>query len=395
LNFVDISRLGQSPIGSLVPISGYDSRAQREYNTFAFLPAPPPDRVELSARTYLAIAEAASMIGRADQAVAQLPNPELLTRLAIRKEAISTSAIEGTYAAMEDVLKADFVEPSDISAEVAEVHNYIVAAETATAWINDHGPISVALMEHLQGILVRGTSSETSQAGHVRTTDVFIGLMGARVEDARFVPCPHGHHLRDGLLAWEGWINKTSEETHLLARMAIGHYQFETLHPFNDGNGRLGRLVLLLQLMAAGELSYPIVALSPWLESRRQAYQDHLFEVSATGNFEPWVRFFCQAVTAQAQSAVERIKTLVALKEKMRATLHQRGAKGTSLRIAEDLIGYPMLTVTAMKERYGVSYQAANLAVNKLVDLGLLRQFTEGRYDRLFVCDEAMSALVR
>lgn len=392
---MDTPRLGQSPVGSLVPISGYDPRAQRDYNTFAFLPDPPPNEVELSPRTYMAIAEAASMVGRADQSIAQLPSPELLTRLAIRKEAVSTSAIEGTYAAMEDVLQADFVGAADMSAEVAEVHNYVIAAETATEWIEAQGPISISLMEHLQGILVRGTSSETTQAGHVRTTNVFIGLRGAQVEDARFVPCPHGHHLRDGLLAWEGWISRSTEDMHLLARMAIGHYQFETLHPFNDGNGRLGRLVLLLQLMASGELSYPIVALSPWLEARRQEYQEHLFEVSATGNFEPWIHFFCQAVTAQAKSAVERITTLVAIKEQMRATLHRQGAKGASLRIADDLIGYPMLTVKAMADRYDISYQAANLAVNKLVGLGLLRQFNEGRYDRIFVCDEAMNVLVR
>ncbi|WP_328917905.1 MULTISPECIES: Fic family protein [unclassified Streptomyces] len=388
-----MSRLAQSPVGTLVPISGFDPRNQREYTTHAFLPAPPPTEVPLSPRTYTAVVRAAGLVARADQAVTHLPNPDLLARLSIRREALSTSAIEGTYAAMEDVLKADFEDASAISPEVAEIRNYVTAAEAATGWIKDR-PLTVAFLEHLQGTLVRGTSSDTVQAGRVRTTDVFIGLKTADVENARFVPCPHGYHLRDGLLAWEGWINETSDDMPLLVRMAIGHYQFETLHPFNDGNGRLGRLVALLQLMSAGELALHAIALSPWLESRRRAYQDHLFEVSATGDFEPWVRFFCEAVAAQAKEAVERIGTLVELKNSMLDTLHDARSKGITRRIVDDLIGYPMLTITWAAERYDVSYQAASNAVNKLVSLGLLRQFSEGRYGRIFVSDDALRVLV-
>ncbi|MFD8967729.1 Fic family protein [Streptomyces sp. NPDC059568] len=390
---MDTSRLAQSPIGSLVPISGFDPRNQREYEAHAFLPAPLPEEVALSAKTYMSVTRATSLVARADQAVAQLPNPDLLARLALRREALSTSAIEGTYAAMEDVLKADFEDVASISPEVAEIQNYVRAAETATEWIKDR-PVTVSLLEYLQGILVRGTSSDTAQAGHVRTTDVFIGSKTASVEDARFIPCPHGHHLRDGLLQWEGWINKANDDMPLLVRMAIGHYQFETLHPFNDGNGRLGRLVAMLQLMAAGELALHVIALSPWLETRRTAYQEQLFEVSATGDFEPWVQFFCEAVTAQAKEAVERVGTLVNLKKGMLDTLHQAGSKGITRRIVEDLVGYPMLTITSAAEQYDVSYQAASNAVNKLVKLGLLRQFSEGKYGRIFINDAVLQVLV-
>jgi Fic family protein len=391
---VDTSRLSRSPIGSLVPISGFDLRTQSEYNTHAFLPAQLPKQLDnLSTQTHMAVADAASRVARADQAVNELPNPELLARLAILREARSTSAIEGTYVGMEDVLKADFEDASDISSDVAEVRNYIQIAEIATETIKDR-PVTVALLEYLQGILVNGTPSNTTQAGHVRTTDVFIGVKSANVEDARFVPCPHGYRLRDGLLDWEGWINEASPGMHLIVRMAVGHYQFETLHPFNDGNGRLGRLVLLLQLMRTGELAHPVVALSPWLEARRHEYQDQLFEVSATGDFEPWIQFICAAATAQAKEAVERIRTLVDLKKRMLITLHQAKSTGVTLRIAEDLIGYPMLTITWAAKRYGVTYQTVSNAVNKLVDLGLLRQYSEGNYGRVFINDEALRVLV-
>lgn len=392
---MDVSRLGSSPIGTLVPISGFDPRTQRDYHTHAFLPAHlPKDLGSLSTRTHMVVAEAASWVARADQAVNELPNPELLARLAILREARSTSAIEGTYVGMEDVLKADFEDASDISSDVEEVRNYIKVAELATDEIKDR-PATVALLEYLQGILVSGTPSQTAQAGHVRTTNVFIGVKNANVEDARFVPCPHGYQLSDGLLNWEGWINDTSPSMHLMVRMAIGHYQFETLHPFNDGNGRLGRLVMLLQLMMAGELAHPVVALSPWLEARRHEYQDQLFEVSVTGDFEPWIQFICAAATAQAKEAVDRIRTLVELKKRLLATLYSAKSSGVTLRIAEDLIGYPMLTITWASKRYGVTYQAASNAVNKLVELGLLRQWGEGNYGRMFINDEALQVLVR
>ena len=391
---MDASRLGGSPIGSLVPISGFDPRTQREYHTHAFLPAHLPKELDnLSTRTHMAIADAASWVARADQAVNELPNPELLGRLAILREARSTSAIEGTYVGMEDVLKADFEDASDISSDVAEVRNYVTVAEIATESIKDR-PVTVALLEYLQGILVSGTPSQTAQAGHVRTTNVFIGVKNANVEDARFVPCPHGYQLADGLLDWEGWINDTSQPMHLMVRMAIGHYQFETLHPFNDGNGRLGRLVMLLQLMRAGELAHPVVAISPWLETRRRDYQDQLFEVSATGNFEPWIQFICGAAMAQAKEAVDRIRTLVDLKTRLLTTLYEAKSSGVSLRIAQDLIGYPMLTITWASKRYGVTYQAASNAVNRLVDLGLLRQYSEGNYGRMFINDEALRVLI-
>jgi Fic family protein len=389
---VDDSRLAKSPVGSLVPIAGYDPRTQREFRAKAFVPNELPEDIPLSPAAHLVVARAASLMARADQATMHLPNPELLVRPAIRQEAVSTSALEGTYAPFSEVLKSDLIDPSDLTPQVAEVRNYITAAERATDWVRER-PITLALLEHLQGILVQGTASDTSQAGRIRTTQVFIGLGGVNVQEARFIPSPSGHLLRDGLLAWEGWINRESHTVHPLVKTAVGHYQFETLHPFNDGNGRLGRLVVILQLMAAGELSLPIVNLSPWLEVRRRTYQDHLFEVSATGDFEPWVLFFCEAVAAQAKDAVERVRKLMAIKQDLMDQLRAVRAKGVSLRIAEDLIGYPMLTVNSVASRYDVTYPAANTAVGKLVDMGILRQFSEGNYGRIFICDRVMSVI--
>ena len=392
---MDTSPLAQSPIGMLVPISGHDPRRQIDFNALAYLPYALPETLSLSAQTYRAITKAMSSIARADQAMRQLPNPELLTRLVIRKEAVSTSAIEGTYCNMEELLQADFEEAADVKPAVAEVQNYVTAAEDAADWIKRKRPISVGLLEHLQGTLVAGTESDTVQAGSVRTTQVFIHVSDGKIENARFIPCPPGLQLKDGMLAWEGWVNQADEEIPLLARLAMGHYQFETLHPFNDGNGRLGRMVMLLQLLAAGELQLPSIALSPWLEANRNRYTEHLFRVSVTGDFEPWIQFICDGIAAQAVSAVKRVEDLVTIRDAMLSNLHETKAKGTSLEIARELIGYPMLTARAMETRHGVSYQAANLAIRKLVELGFLRQFSEGNYGRIFICDEVFKVLIR
>jgi Fic family protein len=384
-----VELLRQSPVGRLVSIKGYDPRFEEDYDTEAFVPEPLPAVVPLSPATYTLVADAAAAVGRADQAAYLLPNPALLTRPSIRREAVSTSALEGTYTAFTDVLEADFLDEDELSSSVSEVVNYVRAAEDALAWIAEGRPITVALLCELQSMIVRGTRGDTPDSGRVRSTQVFIGADRRRVTEARFVPPPPGDLLRDGVEAWESWV-RTGNDLHVLVRMALAHYQFETLHPFVDGNGRLGRLIAILQLVQEGHLRVPILNLSPWLESRRDQYQDHLLAVSQSGDFEAWVAFFCAAVRAQALEAVSRIHRLLELKDRMRQRLRKARAKGTALLIAEDLIGYPMLTVTLAHQRYGVSYQAANTAVSRLVDLGILRQRNEGRYDRIFSADDVL-----
>lgn len=385
---MDPTRLRDSPIGQLVSITGFDPRFGEDYAAEAYVPDPLPPTVPLSAATYSLVADAAAAVARADQAAFLLPNPQLLARPSIRREAVSTSALEGTYTAFTDVLEADFLDRGQLSASVAEVVNYVNAAEAALEWIRDR-PITVSFLAHLQKMIVTGTRADTDSAGRLRDTQVFIGVDRRRVNEARFIPPPAGDLLRDGMEAWEGWIRADSD-LQIIVRMALAHYQFETLHPFTDGNGRLGRLVAILQLVQQGDLRIPILNLSPWLEQRRSEYQDGLLELSVTGNFEPWVVFFCEAVRSQAAEAVDRVHKLLGYKDAVLSKLRTARAKGTSLRIAEDLIGFPMLTATLAQQRYGVSYQAANTAISRLVDLGILRQRNRGNYDRIFGADEVL-----
>lgn len=387
---MDVDKLRASPIGQLVPISGYDPRFKEEYEYFAYVPDPLPAVLSLDPSTYTSVIDATAAMARADQAASLLPNPVLLARPATRREAVSTSALEGTYAALSDVFEADFLDADEITSSVSEVRNYVTAAERAYELIGKGQPISIRMLEDLQRELLRGTASDGAHAGSVRTTQVFIGVGNRRVVSARFVPPPADHRLTDGIQAWQAWV-RGSNDIPTVIRVAAAHYQFETLHPFHDGNGRLGRLVMALQLMHAGDLRYPVLNISPWLEQNRTEYQDGLLRVSQTGEWDRWVCFIATAIHAEALEVIARVDRLLALREGFQDTL--QGSKGVSLRIADDLIGYPMITASLAAKLYDVSYQAANSAIAKLVELGIIRQRTKGRYDRIFQCDAVLSAL--
>lgn len=378
-----------SPVGQLVPITGFDRRYDEPFETQAFLPDPLPATVGLEPETVFAVTNATAAVARLDQAALRLPNPLLLARPAIRREAVSTSALEGTYAAFDEVLEADFLEVNDLTPALAEVRNYVVAAEAAFEWICEH-PLTMAMLEDLQKQLVRGTRGDTSDAGRVREIQVCIGSGAGRVAEARFIPPPPGPQLRDGVQAWQHWINAEGDSIPTVVKMALGHYQFETLHPFNDGNGRLGRLVSVLQLAQRGELRVPVLNLSPWLEQRRREYQDGLLSVSMTGHYDPWICFLAAAVEHQARQAVERIEALLGWQESVQTRLRAAQVRGVANTIAGELIGYPMLTPTVAAKLYGVSYPAANTAIQKLSGLGILHERTGRRYARVYEAREVL-----
>ena len=390
---MDAKRFAASPVGRLVPVRGYDVRHREEYDHVAFVPDPLPDSLPLAATTYSLATQAQAAVARADQATALLPNPRLLIRPSTTLEAVSTSALEGTYAAFTDVLAADLLGDKDASPSVAEVLNYVRAAEHGYAWVRER-PMTLGLLCDLQAMLVRGTPGGRTGAGALRETVVVIGAPGGRIADARFVPPPPGDLLRDGLEAWLAWVG-TDGPMPLLVRVAVAHYQFESLHPFTDGNGRLGRLVAILQLISAGELRMPVVNISPWLVSRRDDYQNLLAHVSATGDWDSWVSFFAEAVLAGAGDAVSTIERLLDLRDRLVGRVRQAGVRGVALTIAEELIGYPLITSRRAAESTGVSYPAANAGIARLVELGILRERTGRAYARVFACDEVLEIIER
>ena len=387
-----VERFRDSPVGRLVEIRGHDARFGEDYEHWAFVPEPLPDTVEFSPRTWSLISDAMLALGRLDQAGRQIPDSALLRRPTLRREAQSTSALEGTYAPLTEVLEADLDDETDLSPEITEILNYVRAAEHAFAWIAER-PITQGLLRDLHRMLVRGTASDGPEAGSVRSIQVVIAPSNTRVTEARFVPPPPGSDLEAGLRSWVAWVNERHVDLPLVVQAALAHYQFETLHPFNDGNGRIGRLLIVLQLLQAKVLGEPLLTVSPWFEARRRDYQDELQRVSETGDLDRWVAFFSEAVRAQSNSTALKIERLLECQERARALVRDHRLRGIAAVLAEDLIGHPVVTVPRTAKNYGVSYPAANTAIGRLVDLGLLRETTGGRYGRVFAAEEIVRIL--
>jgi Fic family protein len=356
----------------LVPISG--EHRGRAFSHHAYVPDDLPDEIALTNASVLALTQAVAAIARLDGAGRRLPNPQLLVRPTIRREAISTSALEGTFTTLPQVLQSElFEDEEEPSRDVDEVLGYVRASEAAFEWIRDK-PLSLNLIKDLHGILVRNDPDVSEiEKGEFRLGQVFVGPRDARVEDSFFVPPPAGDTLTNGLHAWEKWIHR--EDLPLLLRIALGHYQFEALHPFVDGNGRIGRLIAALMLLEEGTLTVPLLTISPFLEARRDDYQQRLRDVSVTGDYDSWARFFFQALRASAEEALDKTDRLLLLREEMVANLRTRGIRGAAIQVAEDLIGSPILSAGVVSERYEITYQAAVYTLERMLKAEILQSF--------------------
>lgn len=362
-----------SPIGELVPISGTDGRVGGHYEYFAYLAGPLPQEVALSAATWTVVARAEAELARLDQAARQIPQPSLLRRPALRREAQSTSALEGTYAPLEDVLGSEVEERGRLSREMREILNYVVAAEEAFAWI-DERPLTTNFIGNLQRTLAQETPGEYDDAGGLRTRHVFIGPRHAPIADARFVPAPFGDQLHAGFDAWNEWTNTAHEAMPAVVQAALSHYQFETLHPFSDGNGRIGRLLIVLQLMRLAVLKHPILVVSPWFEARREQYQDALLTMSVSGNWDAWVRFFATGVGSAAATTHQRVDALLSWQKRTLDQVRAAKVSGVAERVAGELIGTPILRASQVARHHGVSHQAAMNALRRLAEMGIVHE---------------------
>jgi Fic family protein len=388
---MDHEGLLDSPLGTIVPIQGTDPLNGRRFEHFAYVPAPLPTELALRSSTWKQVALAEAALGRLDQASQQVPEPALLRRPALRREAQSTSALEGTYAPFATVLASEPEDRRGLSLEVREILNYVVAAEEGFAWIRDR-PITVSLIERLQQVLVADTPSERYHAGKVRERQVFIGSRGRPIEDSRFVPPPPGEALRAAVADWVAWVREPPHDFSPVVRAAMAHYQFETLHPFFHGNGRIGRLLIALSLMSDGVLREPILVVSPWFEARRDDYQDGLLALSQSGAWDDWIGFFATGVAESADSTRLRVERLTAWRETALARVRTAGVSGVAERVAGELIGSPIVRAPSIARQHHITPQGAMLALRRLAELGIVAERrVEGRVS--FVATEALALL--
>ncbi|WP_435298666.1 Fic family protein [Timonella sp. A28] len=386
---MDLNVFVDNKMGSLVPITGTDPFLG-EWSHRAFVPAPlPKETPALTNRTYLAVSNTRAALSALDNTARQLPNPQLFRNPALRREAQSTSALEGTYAPLESVLTAD--EETQRSPEMIEIMNYVTMASFGFNHVLQKRPFSVSFLNNLQGLLMQRGPLE-NESGDIRSTQVVIGRRsnatagGFPVHGSRFIPPPPGIDLEAALRDLTDWMNTDhKKEIDPVVAAAMAHYQFETLHPYRDGNGRLGRFLIVSQLLRDDVLSEPTLTVSPWFEARRVEYYDRLLAVSTDGNWDSFIRFFAQGIEAAATQTLHHMQSLIAVQHELKEVLRTHKVRADSAyQLVDFAIGNPSFTIRKAQNSLSLSYQGVRRIINILVDLGLLARVQLSGSDRFF-----------
>ena len=371
--------------------SGVFRRTLSGYIAFFPSPLPPAPPLELDGSLRLLLSEADRAIGALNVVATVLPNPDLLVGLFIQKEALLSSQIEGTQSTLQDVLGAD-MEDEEQPKDVGEVLNYVKAMRHGLRRLqDDEVPMCLRLLKEIHEVLmqqVRGGVPALTP-GEFRVSQNWIG--GTGPGNARFVPPPPGE-MDDALGDLEKYFHA---EDHLppLVRCALIHYQFETIHPFNDGNGRIGRLLITLYLVWQGILQEPMLYLSAYLKAHQQEYYDRLQQVRTDGNHEAWLRFFLEGIVSASRQVVDTTRRIQQLEGRDTDRLIQASVGAYAIQLLRTLMKSPVITVDHAANRLGISYSKANIIFKKCEDMGLIRQINQGRRNRRFIYDEYMQIL--
>jgi len=361
----------------------------------AFVPHPlPPADPPLAVEGELADrhADAVAAIGRLRVAGAMVPDPGWFLYGFVRKEAVLSSQIEGTQATLRDVATFEATSSSDRPDDVEEVCNYVDALNHARAAIADPAglPLSTRLLCDVHRILMRGVRGEDKLPGEIRRSQNWIG--GTRPGNARFVPPPH-EEVAPALAALEKWIH-SGDPLPPLVRAGLAHVQFETIHPFLDGNGRIGRMLITLLVEHWGLLDQPLLYLSVAFKRRQQEYYERLSAVRTEGDWEAWIAFFLECVAEAAEDAVDVAGRLFRIVSSDRATLLNSGsATVNAIRLLETMPQHPVITLGRAVELLGVAKPTASKCIDELLKGGVVRETTGRPRDRVYVYEAYMAAL--
>jgi Fic family protein len=333
-----------------------------------YMPAKMPTSVELSQQTYDAVTEAQFALGKLAGLALLMPDPELLLAPAMMQEALSSSRIEGTQASLSDVLSAEIVGEARGGNDVREVLNYLAALKQGATLLGSL-PITSRFFCALHETLMKDVRGDEKYPGELRKSPVWVGSPGGLPENAKYIP-PLALKIPELISDWENFVNLPPKMP-AVVRCALMHYQFETIHPFLDGNGRIGRLLIGLMLMQEGILPQPIFYISSYIENHRNEYYERLQAVREQGHMDEWIQFFSRAVVEQALESANRIDRLVKIQAGYRAqVLGDRSAIGG---VIDLLLTRPMLTVELAQNELGVSQPTASNLLRKAEGLGWIR----------------------
>lgn len=347
---------------------------------WAYVPDPLPPPIAWDARLVAAISRADLAIGRLAGEGRKLPNPHLLIRPFLRREAVLSSRIEGTQATLGELLAAEAGAAVERSpADLREVANYVVALENGLARLAEL-PLSLRLVRELHEKLMRDVRVNVATPGEFRRSQNWIGPAGCTLADATFIP-PAPEHLGECLGEWEKFLH--DETLPPLVHAALVHSQFEAIHPFLDGNGRVGRLLITLLLVARDVLPSPLLYLSAYFEATRPQYYARLLAVTEAGEWEAWLHYFLDGVAGQAEDALERIRRIDALLAEWRKRLAAAPSRLPE-RVVESFVGNPFWTVNKLAQQLDVAFTTAQRAIDRLEMAGIVALAGAGKRNRVY-----------
>lgn len=370
--------------------SGKCVKTPRGY--WAFVPHPLPPTLRYDKHLTSLLSEADRALGELSGTGSLLANPYLLISPYIRREAVSSSRIEGTQASLSDLFlfEASEHEKPKVT-DVREVHNYVRAMEYGIDRLREL-PVSLRLVREIHRVLMEGARGRHATPGQFRRTQNWIGPVGCSLNDATFVPPPM-EQMNEVLGDWEKYFHSNPKEPPLI-QCALIHYQFEAIHPFLDGNGRIGRLLITFFLCERGYLTQPLLYLSDFFDKFRDEYYSRLLAVSQSGDWRGWIEFFLRGVAGQCREALSDARAILALHTEYEQTL--KGTKKvpeTAHRLIGEIFHNPVISISGLSKKWDVPFMSVNRGVMRLRDIGILVEATKRKRNRLFVAHRLMELL--
>ena len=360
------------------------------YQSFKPNPLPPIPEIEMDEEMVKLLVDANKQLVKLDMASQLISNADLFISMYVRKEALISSQIEGTQCTLDDVLDPEV--DANVNLDVSDVINYVKATQYALKRL-ERLPLCCRLIREIHEVLMENVRGQDKTPGEFRYSQNWIGPANCSLKDARYIP-PNVEDMQTAMSDLEKYINENVDYDPLI-RVALIHYQFETIHPFLDGNGRIGRLLILLYLMEQGLLAKPVIYISYFLKKNQIEYYDRISEVRRTGNFEQWIRFFLEAVSKASSDSLETIHRLSMLHDANIEKLPKTTRRKDNLRAVFDYIEqYPIIDIKRTAKELAVSYNTVAAAVRKLVEFGILQETTNAARNRVFAY-EAYLAILR
>jgi Fic family protein len=371
-----------------VPLAGQSSlragryiRQPTGYRAFIPAPLPPDPPLQIDVPLLGLLSRADQALGRLDGATQTIPNPDLFVAMYVRQEAVLSSQIEGTQSTLDDVLAFELeAQPLDLPADVGEVVNYVRAMNYGLERLAEL-PLSLRLIRETHRELLQDVRGDERSPGDFRTSQNWIGPARAPLSQAVYIPPPVGE-MQNALDNFEKFLHDSTLPP--LIQCALAHAQFETIHPFLDGNGRVGRLLVTFLLVHRGVIHRPLLYLSYFLKRYRAEYYDRLMAIREADDWEGWLRFFLRGVAETAEAATDRAGAIIALRERHRAHVQEHGPGVSGLRLLDLLFNRSLVNVNLVRSEMNVTFTTASRLVEQFVSLGLLDEVTGGQRNRVY-----------